>query len=271
MFSSLLALATGVGLALSSLLFPVGQSPAALVPATLSPAAQPPVAALSGEQFLAEGDSCEVQQAVITWGFKESFRSYLSGAIALGQWTTSGEVSYETPVFIFSTTGGDLAADLSAGEVSFDGELRFRAHGGILDTALANPRLEILGPGEAALFFDVIGETMGGLSVSSEGVDFVRVSWPVRAQSVDSAAGLWSVEGATVVLTPLGSRAFGTYISGEVFDPMSVSMQVTPGCLEQPGMRWWWLPGGVVALAVLGAALGWWITRANRSRAPEHQ
>ena len=215
--------------------------------------------------------SCEVQQARITWGFKESFRSYLSGAIALGKWTTSGDVSYQTPVFIFATTNGSIAADRSSGEVPFEGEFRFRAHGGILNTALSNPTLRILGPGEAALFLDVTGETMGGLAVSSKAVDFVRISWPARAQSIDAAAGVWTIQNARVVLTPLGANAFGTYVSGEVFDPMTIELTVTPGCLNQPGWRWWWLPGGVLLLAIVGAAVAALVIRANKSRGLERQ
>ena len=38
--------------------------------------------------------ACEVREVTITWGFKESFRSYISGAIAEGSWQTSGDVGY---------------------------------------------------------------------------------------------------------------------------------------------------------------------------------
>ena len=48
--------------------------------------------------------ACEVQDVSITWGFKESFRSYISGSIAQGSWEASGDVGYEIPHF--TLTGG---------------------------------------------------------------------------------------------------------------------------------------------------------------------
>ncbi|HEV8012740.1 MAG TPA: HtaA domain-containing protein, partial [Pontimonas sp.] len=35
-------------------------------------------------------DACQVEDVSITWGFKESFRSYISSSIANGSWEVSG-------------------------------------------------------------------------------------------------------------------------------------------------------------------------------------
>ena len=213
--------------------------------------------------------SCVVEDVSVVWGFKESFRSYLSGAIALGEWTVSGDVSYQTPLFGFSGGSGAVAPDRSAGDVRFDGQIRFVGHGGILNTSLANPRLEFLGDREAALYFDVTGDTMDFVFVETPNVDFVRIAWSGLEESVDVEAGVWEVSDARVTLTPAGSGAFGTYLAGEVFDPLSFRVQVAPGCLDADFI-WWWIPGGTVALAaVIGGV--WAVNRRGRkSLEPKH-
>lgn len=218
--------------------------------------------------FAAE-DSCEVVNAEVQWGFKESFRSYISGTIALGTWSTEGDITYATPLFYFTGGDGSLAPDGTRGELAFEGALRFEGHGGILNTALENPRLVFLGDREAALYFDVTGDTMDGLSVEKEGVDFVRISWPGSAESIDEATGVWRVEEAEVTLTALGSEAFGTYVAGELFDPMTIAVKVEEGCLEQPPISGWWFAGLTVTIfGFVGGSL-WFIARANRSREPK--
>jgi len=218
---------------------------------------------------VAPPDSCVVEEVTIEWGFKESFRSYLSGAIALGTWSTSGDVSYQTPLFTFSGGDGFISADGASGEIAFDGEFRFMGHGGILNTFLSNPRLQFVDEREAILFLDVAGDTMGGVSVEKLGIEFVRVTWPASAETVDSESGVYDIQGAQTVLTDLGSGAFGTYVSGEIFDPMSISLRVPGDCLENASLSWWWIPGGAVGLAILGGAIWAGVTRANRSRGPE--
>jgi hypothetical protein len=210
--------------------------------------------------------SCVVEDVSVVWGFKESFRSYLSGAIALGEWTVSGDVSYQTPLFSFSGGSGAIAPDRSAGDVRFDGQIKFVGHGGILNTTLSEPRLEFLGNREAALFFDVTGDTMDFVFVENKNVEFVRIKWSRFAESVDSMLGVWEVSDATVTLTSAGSGAFGTYLAGEVFDPLSFRVSVASQCLDQ-GFRWWWIPGGVAAI-VATSGLVWALTRRGR-KSPE--
>lgn len=215
-------------------------------------------------------DNCVVDQVEMSWGFKESFRSYLSGAIALGKWEVSGNVTYDTPLFGFSGGTGSIAPDRHSGDIDFVGHMRFAGHGGILNTTLSDPTLRFLGPREAALLFDVTGDTMDFVFIETPDVDFVRLSWSRFSERVNSRTGVFEVTNARVTLTPAGSGAFGTYLAGEVFDPLSFSVNTTPGCL-QGGVSWWWLPGGAVALAVLGSGL-WFLTRRGRkSPEPEHQ
>lgn len=213
---------------------------------------------------LAEGD-CEVLESHVTWGFKESFRSYISGAIALGQWTTSGDVGYETPAFTFSGGSGTIAPDRRSGSVSFDGELLFEGHGGILRTSLADPTLILEGQRQATLVFDVTGDTMDMVSVSADDVEFVTLEWSAGDERLDVASGEWVITGAEATLSAAGSDAFGTYPAGEIFDPLDMRLLVTPACLSEPGVNPWWVAGGVIAAALAGGVLVWVTARARKS------
>jgi len=215
--------------------------------------------------LLAEGE-CAVVESEITWGFKESFRSYISGAIALGQWTTSGDVSYETPAFSFSGGEGTIASDRRSGSVAFEGELLFEGHGGILRTSLANPSLMLDGHRRATLVFDVTGDTMDMVSVSAEGVEFVTLEWSAGDESIDAASGEWAVTDAVATLTASGSESFGTYPAGETFDPVDIRLLVTPSCFTQSALNPWFVAGGVLGLALAGGAIVWITALARKSR-----
>ena len=208
--------------------------------------------------------ACQVEDVSITWGFKESFRSYISSSIANGSWEVSGDVGYEIPEFTFTGGSGFLAPDRSLGEVGFTGGIVFSGHDGILETVLQNPELVVTGPREATLVLDVTGDTMEEVSVNQRDVDFASVTWDGSWETVDADQGLWRVVDAEVTLTQEGSEAFGTYPAGEVLDPMSFTLSLTPGCLEEAGPSIWWIPGGVVAIAAGLSALALAIRRGRK-------
>jgi len=214
-------------------------------------------------------DSCEIVEAGATWGFKESFRAYISSSIAEGEWLVSGDVGYDTPDFVLTSGSGFLAPDLTSGDLSFSGAIEFLGHGGILDTTLGNPSLTMTGTGEAILTLDVTGDTMEELRVDLERVPFATVGWSESDVTLDSASGSWEVREAALTLTREGAEAFGTYPAGEVLDPLSWKITTTPGCLEQRGLAWGWILGGVAGLGVILAAGMWAIARGNKSRGPE--
>jgi hypothetical protein len=220
--------------------------------------------------LLAEGE-CQVLESEITWGFKESFRSYISGAIALGQWTTSGDVDYTTPVFIVSGGEGAIAPDRHSGSVAFEGELLFEGHGGILRTSLGDPTLTLQGPRQATLVFDVTGDTMDMVSVSTDDVEFVTLEWSAGDESLDIATGEWVVTGAKATLTTAGSNAFGTYPAGEEFDPLDLRLVVASSCFTESAINPWWVAAGIGGLALVGGGTVWITARARRSPEQGHQ
>ena len=208
--------------------------------------------------------ACQVEDVSITWGFKESFRSYISSSIANGSWEVSGDVGYETPEFTLTGGSGFLTPARSLGEVGFTGGIVFSGHDGILETSLQNPELVVTGPREATLVLDVTGDTMEEVSVNQPNVDFASVTWDGSLETVDTDQGVWRVVNAEVTLTQEGSEAFGTYPAGEMLDPMSFTLSLTPGCLEEAGPSIWWIPGGVLAIAAGLSALALAIRRGRK-------
>ncbi len=200
-----------------------------------------PIVAMSGS--VSQQQPCTVTSWEAQWGVKESFRAYLSGAIAGGQWTTQGDVDYDTPLFSFQATTGSVSADLSEGELFSTGSMSFIGHDGLLDQTLSEPRL-LVGPDQWLLVFDVTGDTQEGVSVDAVDVGFVTID--VSHARVDPEGGVWELTAGETVLTQAGADAFGTYPAGEIFDPIDITMTTQPGCLQSQNT------GGLF----LGLALG---------------
>lgn len=179
--------------------------------------------------------SAEACTAVVgswEWGVKESFRAYISGSIANGEWTTEGAVDYATPLFFVESVTGSVTADGALqGVLNTQGALRFTGHDGILDTRLGDPTVRLPGDGSLEIVTSIIGTTQAFVEVDARDVVFVEG---------ELSDGTWSVEGSELVVTdvPLaltgpGAESFGTYPAGEAFDPLTLRLDFgTPECAE---------------------------------------
>jgi hypothetical protein len=173
--------------------------------------------------------ACTVSDATLVWGFKETFRAYIDGSIANGEWTTEGGVSYATPVFTWAGgTGG--ADDEGSLDARFSGAVRFTGHGGVLDTTIADPRVVIDGD-RAVLLLDIHGTTQAGEAVEQLGVEFAELDLDgaTRTQEGDTL----TLTDVPAVLTAAGSAAFGTYPEGEALDPLTITATVESGCATE--------------------------------------
>lgn len=84
-----------------------------------------PAAVPAGTRTAApDASGCTVTSATLSWGFKESFRSYISGSIAHGSWEALDGASYAAPVFIWDDGAGEFSADADAATVAFAGSDR---------------------------------------------------------------------------------------------------------------------------------------------------
>lgn len=219
------------------------------------PAAQ---ATASGTLVAASAGDCAVTDAELTWGFKEAFRSYISGTIANGEWTTANGATYTTPDFSWTSGAGNYDGARSEGLLGFTGSVTFTGHGGILNTTVANPQLRFDDADTATLLLDVSGVTQQGDDVTEQAVEFATIDFGAATRTVNEST--LSFTAAPAVLLGPGADAFGTYETGEELDPISVTFTTDADCSPiEPasgfGLTWiWWLGGGILLLLVAATA-----------------
>jgi hypothetical protein len=225
----------------------------------------PAVTSTAADAPASTSASCAVDDATITWGFKESFRSYISGAIANGQWTVSDGAQYETPHFRFGSGAGILDRGAGVGSVEFPGAITFMGHGGILNTTIENPVLEFRGA-SASLYFDVNGTTQDGAEIDARMVEFVALAVD-DGEILERTDAQLTIRDIPATLTDAGSEAFGTYQAGEPFDPVTIQLTFDGEC-QAPAETNWWLAAGLTfgAAAALVASLLWYRSRPRSDR-----
>jgi hypothetical protein len=170
---------------------------------------------------------CVVDDASLTWGFKESFRSYISGSIANGEWVVADGATYAVPDFGWSAGTGGYDPETGEGSLAFAGSIAFTGHGGVLNTTVANPRVRFDGATTATLLLDVSGTTQDGAAVDSKSVEFATLDL-TGALADDGSA--FTVTDAAATLTDAGAAAFGTYPSGEALDPVTLAFSTAADC-----------------------------------------
>ena len=118
------------------------------------------------------------------WGFKESFRAYIDGDIANGEWTTAGGATYETPEFTWSDGTGSLRPGdrLRVRAVHRIGAVhrarRPARHDDRRSDADASRR-----DGTGTLLLDVSGPSMEGDQIDAQDVPFVDLPGLERARA----------------------------------------------------------------------------------------
>ena len=163
-----------------------------------------------------------IKSANLGWGVRDSFRNYVRGGIANGSWELNG-TSYSSDAFNWSNGTGTFKG--GKGSISFSGSVRFTGHHGILDTTIANPRLEING-NSGTLY-----ATMNSNDPSGKATNYGEVALlKVDLSGLQSSADAVSVNGAATTLTAEGAKAFaGFYDAGAKTTTKTVSETVYEG------------------------------------------
>ena len=160
-----------------------------------------------------------IKSANLGWGVRDSFRNYVRGGIANGSWELNG-TSYSSDAFNWSNGTGTFKG--GKGSISFSGSVRFTGHHGILETTIANPRLEING-NSGTLY-----ATMNSNDPSGKATNYGEVALlKVDLSGLQSSADAVSVNGAATTLTAEGAKAFaGFYDAGKDMAPLSFSAAI---------------------------------------------
>ena len=160
-----------------------------------------------------------IKSANLGWGVRDSFRNYVRGGIANGSWELNG-TSYSSDAFNWSNGTGTFKG--GKGSISFSGSVRFTGHHGILDTTIANPRLEING-NSGTLY-----ATMNSNDPSGKATNYGEVALlKVDLSGLQSSSDAVSVNGAATTLTAEGAKAFaGFYDAGKDMAPLSFSAAI---------------------------------------------
>lgn len=160
-----------------------------------------------------------IKSANLGWGVRDSFRNYVRGGIANGSWELNG-TSYSSDAFNWSNGTGTFKG--GKGSISFSGSVRFTGHHGVLDTTIANPRLEING-NSGTLY-----ATMNSNDPSGKATNYGEVALlKVDLSGLQSSADAVSVNGAATTLTAEGAKAFaGFYDAGKDMAPLSFSAAI---------------------------------------------
>ena len=202
-----------------------------------------PTAALAAPvQMEDAAAACQVESASLSWGMKESFRQYVTGAIAHGSWETYGTAVYVEPelsdtgavqagsdLFAWSAGEGSIDPALASGTIAFVGGVHFSGHDGGLELNIAAPGIEFDGADAAYLLLEV-SEAPAGVSGTQ-----VRAAKLDLTDRVSASGQALSIAGAPVRLTAEGAAAFngdsgrGTYVAGQEMDPIFLDATVS-GC-----------------------------------------
>ncbi|RRD59579.1 HtaA domain-containing protein [Leucobacter sp. OH1287] len=176
-------------------------------------------------------DTCELTSGNLDWGFKESFRAYISGSIAKGSWEASEGAVYETPLFKFPTGSGSVTAETQEVRVTFPGKIHFTGHNGVLDMTVANPTVVIPAEGtEGKLLLDLRStDTSGELAIDQQAVEALTLDLSKGLKVTDDGI---TINDAPATVTETGATAFGGfYNAGEEFDPINLTA-AGDGCVK---------------------------------------
>ena len=179
----------------------------------------------------AEAQTCSIASSELSWGFKESFRSYISGSIANGEWTTGNGADYETPNFLWSDGEGEVDSTLEEGIIEFTGSINFSGHDGALSMNIENPAIQFASDNSAYLLLD-----FGATDTAEEGdaeSSLLEVAKIDLDGAIDTDGNTITITDGPTRLTSEGAASlngeYGSYAAGDEMDPINLTATVD-GC-----------------------------------------
>ncbi|MGW5862536.1 HtaA domain-containing protein [Streptomyces sp. NPDC055239] len=183
-----------------------------------SPSPKPSKSSDSGKKAKAG----RIEDAAVDWGVRRTFREYVTGSIAKGEWKLTAGAEDGGALFRFPQGEGTYDKKKQTLDADFAGTVRFTgAHG--LDLALSKVAVEVK-DGKGTLFADVDSKGNKG----SEDVTLKKaslVTFAAKAEELKPKDGLVSLTEVPSKLTADGAKAFGgMYKAGSGMDPLSLAV-----------------------------------------------
>ncbi|MFF9121843.1 HtaA domain-containing protein [Streptomyces sp. NPDC014889] len=194
-----------------------------------SPSAKPTASTSPTASTAAAPSRGDIADGRLTWGVKDSFRSYVVGPVAKGRITASDGASQASGNGAFTFADATGSYDTEAGTLSaaFKGAVNFKGHQGEgesggygLDLTLNHVRATLDG-GSGKLTADV--DSLGEKSANVVLADLKAASTKLTAKN-----DVITVNDVTATLTEAGAKAFGGfYAKGTALDPVNLSVALT--------------------------------------------
>lgn len=183
----------------------------------------------------------EVTGGSIKWGFKQSFRNYFynfaHGTHTLGEGVTfEGANNGADGKYVWPVSAGTVE-DADSATASGEGSVNFNAHGGVLDTTLSNPTIEINGTSGALKIDWVSNEFTTDEDADPEsqsGEQTVAATFTLPSAADFHRGGQITVTSPVSVIGDDFVPAFANYPSGSELDPVTLVLDVTASCTGAP-------------------------------------
>ncbi|MEU5997251.1 HtaA domain-containing protein [Streptomyces sp. NPDC047197] len=161
-----------------------------------------------------------IEDAAVDWGVRRTFREYVTGSIAKGEWKLSAGAQDGGALFRFPQGEGTYDKKEQSLDADFAGAVRFTGEHG-LDLALSKVAVEVK-DGKGTLFADVDSKgSKGDKGVTLRKAPLITFA----AEELKPKDGLVSLTEVPSKLTADGAKAFGgMYKAGSAMDPLSLAV-----------------------------------------------
>ncbi|MEU9879665.1 HtaA domain-containing protein [Streptomyces phaeochromogenes] len=187
--------------------------------------------------------SGRIENGAVDWGVRRTFREYVTGSIAKGEWKLTDGAEDGGALFRFPEGAGTYDEKKQTLDATFAGAVRFTGEQG-LDLKLGALRAKVTDDGKGTLYADVTsaggaGDTGGADAGSTAKANGTTKKVPLvtfTAKDFKPKDGLAQLTEAPTKLTADGAKAFGgMYKAGTEMDPVSLAVALTAGA-ELPAL-----------------------------------
>ncbi|MGW9341569.1 HtaA domain-containing protein [Streptomyces albidoflavus] len=161
-----------------------------------------------------EKKAARIEDAALDWGVRRTFREYVTGSLAQGEWKLADGAEDGGALFRFTSGAGTFDKEDQRLDASFDGSVRFTGDHG-LDLELSKVAVAVE-DGKGTLRADV-----RDADEVTKGVPLVTFA----AKELQAEDGLITLTEVPAELTAKGADAFGSlYKKGTAMDPVSLAV-----------------------------------------------